>query len=122
MAQTNEISKSRRVLLWVAAWVIALIATSIPACIGSPGLFPYFVMSVWMFPIGTIAFAFPGLPNPPDGFSITCLVIGWLFYIALTVVGLSQRCRFRYYLVYAILCVLLIVNAVGCNVNMQISP
>lgn len=119
MEGPREISKRSRVTLWLAAWGIALAATPIPFCIASPGLFPYFVMSAWAFPIGTAAFAFPEHRNPSDGIVVASLVTGWLFYIALTVVGLYQKRRIRYLTVYAILCLLLILNAVGCNVNMM---
>src|SRR5437773_10072413 len=119
MEEPREISKSSRVILWFAAWGVALAATPIPVSIAIPGLFPCFVMYIWAFPIGTAAFAFPEHWNPPDGVVVASLVGGWLFYIALTVVGLYQKRRVRYFTVYAILCLLLILNVVGCNVNMM---
>ncbi|NOS69688.1 MAG: hypothetical protein HOP33_07140 [Verrucomicrobia bacterium] len=119
MEEPREISKSSRVTLWLVAWGVALAATTIPICIKSPEFFPYFVTSIWGFPIGTAAFAFPEHRNPPDGVVVASLVAGWLFYIALTIVGLYQKRRVRYFTVYTILCLLLILNAVGCNVNMM---
>lgn len=118
MEQTPEISKRLRIRLWLIAWGVALAATPIPFCIGSPGLFPDFLMSFWAFPIGTAKFVFPAHEDPPPGVFTCSIVGGWIFYIALTIYGLSQRRRARYFVVYAILCLLLILNAVGCNVNM----
>ncbi len=117
-ADINTISKGARVRLWLIAWAVALLGSTIPFCIAAPGLFLYFVLSAWAFPIGTIAFAFPEHQNPSDGIYIGSLIGGWLAYIALTIFGLRQNRRARYFVVYTILCLLLLLNAVGCNVNM----
>jgi len=114
--QPVEISKNMRVRLWLIAWVVALAITPIPFCItSSPSYLIYFAGYAWAFPVGTIGFWFP---NPPDYIMTTFVLGGWLFYIALTFVGLSQNKRFRYYMVYAFLCALLILNVVGCNVGL----
>src|SRR6516162_4640781 len=114
----RTLPKALRVRLWLVAWGVALLATPIPLCLTSPGLFPYFVMYVWAFPIGTAAFAFPEHRDPPGTVVIASLIAGWLFYAVLTIFGLLQRERIRYFVLYTILCLLLILNAVGCNVNM----
>jgi hypothetical protein len=116
--ETTTIPSRLRVRLWLIAWAVALLATPIPFCLTSPGLFAHFVMSVWAFPLGVAGYAFPEHRNPPEAIVTASLIAGWAFYAGLTIVGLLQRNRTRYFVVYTVLCLLLILNAVGCNVNM----
>jgi hypothetical protein len=112
--------KKLKIRLWLVAWGIALAGTTIPILSKDLTMLPYFVMSIWAFPIGTIAFALPVGFQQPDGVLVYWLIAGgWLFYAFLTVFGLSQRNRLGYYIVHATLCLLLVLNAVGCNVNMM---
>jgi hypothetical protein len=46
------------------------------------------------------------------------LIAGWFGYIALTVYGLKQQQRARYFRIYAILVVLLVLNVCGCRYEM----
>jgi hypothetical protein len=43
------------------------------------------------------------------------VVLVWSFYVALTVLGLCESRRARYFVYYAILCTFLILNVVGCH-------
>ena len=102
-----------RVSLWLVAWGVAFTVTSFPLCISHPGQLPSIVKYAWIFPLGLVTFVVPARQE----LIFTSLIAGWLFYIALTVFGLLQRRRLRYFIVYAILCLLLILNVIGCNVN-----
>ena len=117
MEAPQEISRRLRVRLWLFAWSVALVATVIPVCISEPRFLPVYVICVWKFPLGIAALAFQGRQNLPDGVFIGSILGGWILYIALSVYGLSQRRRARYFVSYAILCLLLFLNAVGCNVS-----
>ena len=89
-------------------------ATTLPLCIVSPGLFIYFAMFVWAFPRGIVTFAFPEHGSP-----LGALAAGWLFYIALTFIGFCQKRKVGYFIVYTILRLLLILNPVGCNMEVN---
>lgn len=107
----NEIisPKSKR-WLCLGAWLVAGIATVIP----DPGITPLAILFAWMFPFGVFRLVFS-----PDtdfgGFDLIILIGGWLIYGYLTVLALSQNRRARFVFVYAILCVLLVLTAAGCN-------
>src|SRR5258707_519205 len=118
MERTREISRRLKVRLWLAACAIALIGTTIPLCTANARRLLYFVLYAWNFPMGAIAFLFPNDMHPSTEAYTLSLVGGWLFYIGLTVVGLRQRRPLGYFIIYGILCSVLILNAVGCNVNM----
>lgn len=45
--------------------------------------------------------------------------LAWLPYLALTIVGLLARKRNLYFVMYSILCVLLLLNVVGCQKMIQ---
>jgi hypothetical protein len=118
MNEPRKISPEAKVILWIAAWTIALIVTGLAICRGNGEIFGYCVERAWAFPMGTIAFFLPTNADVPDAVPICLLIGGWTSYIALTVFGLRQSGRSRFFIAYAILCLLLILNAVGCNVNL----
>lgn len=113
--QKPPIEFRARLRLLAVAWLAAVIAVAIP----DPRLLvaePLLVM-VACFPFGTFLFLSQcGLlpSNMPVGFTSLC-AIGWLFYAALTSVALLTRKRVAYFVVYGILCVLLLLNVVGCH-------
>jgi hypothetical protein len=102
-----QISLRWRIGLWILAWIIAIIATTE----GGFGLLLY----SWMFPAGLLALFTPKDWNPPINETVI-LIMGWALYVALTVVGLLQKRRVRYFIAFGFLCVLLALNVVGCHV------
>jgi hypothetical protein len=107
MEQPSEISLRWRVWLWLGAWGIAAIAT-----VGaSPGL----LFCAWIFPLGLVGFMSSNWQAPVG--PTTLLVMGWLPYIVLTIVGLSQNRRARYFVVFGILCAFLAFNVAGCRME-----
>ncbi len=118
MDQSPEISARFRISLWIGAWVVALAAACVPTCVRDVGVLPIFIMNGWAFPVGVAAFAFPDNDNVSSAVFFSSVAVGWCVYALLTVVGLLQHRRIRFFVVYGILCALLILNAVGCNVNM----
>src|SRR5688572_26508467 len=106
MEQQPEISFRARFGLWAAAWGLATIATA--------GTSPSILFWAWLFPIGLL-----GLFTPPGSeFPLFILVAGWLFYLGLSIYGLAQKERARYFVVYALLIVFLLFNVAGCHVQM----
>ena len=105
MAQ--DISQRRRFWLLLAAWAVAAIATAVP----NPGILRY----AWLFPNGLIWFVVPSDWHPDRGVVPALLVVGWISYATLTILGFRQSRSVRYLVYYAILCVLLLFNVVGCH-------
>jgi hypothetical protein len=105
-AEPKSISKAVRVWLWIIAWGVAAAAIVGPA-------FAVLIFG-WLFPVGLAApfgAAQWNSPLPTYG----TLIVGWSGYIALSVHGLKQRERARYFRIYAILVVLLALNVSGCR-------
>ncbi len=116
--QPIEISKRSRISLWLIAWVVALAFNPILwGGLTDWRLMPIFVRLVWAFPFGLIAFVLPGRGAVSEEFLVPLSMVGWVFYAALSAIGLAQQRLTRFIFVYGVLCVLLILNVVGCNVN-----
>jgi hypothetical protein len=68
---------------------------------------------VLLFPFGLITCVISALgiksQNAPH------VIFGWLLYLALTIAGLLTRRRLAYFVIYGILCVLLLLNVIGCH-------
>ena len=91
----------------MAAWGLAAIATA--------GTSLGILFWAWLFPVGLL-----GLFVQPDSeLPFFILLAGWLFYFALSIYGLAQRKRSRYFYTYAVLVVLLLLNVAGCHVQMR---
>jgi len=104
--QFPTISKSRRLGLWLLAWAIAAVATVAPA-------FPLVIL-FWMFPVGLAApFGAANWSSAEASYGV--MIIGWLFYVALSIYALRQRKRIRYFWAYTILLVFLAFNVAGCR-------
>jgi len=95
-----EISRDRRYNLLLGAWAAVVVLTF-------PGvLFPT------LLPAGL--FRILGI-RENDVIGHSYLGIGWLVYAALTVGACLSRRRRTYFIIYAILCILLAINVVGCR-------
>ena len=97
----QEIARKRRYSLLAVAWAAVAVLTF-------PGiLFPT------LFPAGLFR-VFGVRENDVIGHRY--LAIGWLMYAGITMAAcLSSRKR-TYFIIYSILCLLLIINTVGCRV------
>jgi hypothetical protein len=107
MEKIEHISLRRRIGLWFAAWSIATVACAIPD--------PVALIYAGAFPAGILAFVLP------RGFwgndtTLPLLAFGWLVYAGLTFAGLVQKTPARYYRIFTLLCVLLLLNVAGCQV------
>ena len=104
-----EIPFLRRWKLWLLAWIIALVAAGFP----NPGL----IVIIWLFPWGLM----DSIGWQRTGYD-SDYVVGWLPYIVLTIAALLSRRRILYFAFFVILCVLLLLNIVGCHhLNAQAS-
>jgi hypothetical protein len=118
-SQDIEISRRQRARLLLAAWAVALLIPDLAGAILVRCDFGLFgVIWVWAFPTGMIFFLVPH--DSTLEFIPGMVVIGliWLCYVGLTFLALRQHRRLRYFIVYGLLCVLLLLNAVGCTVLM----
>ena len=107
LKSSELISLRRRIGLWITAWIIATVACAVPR--------PVILIFTGVFPAGLLYFLLPACAWSNDT-TIGLLVFGWLLYAGLTVAGLSQKRASKYFQLYLILCVLLLLNVVGCQV------
>ena len=113
MEQFRKISMGYRVGFWFLAWFLAFSALIFLADIKASDLGGFI-----LFPIGLVVylnyFNFGGY-HFFDLNEIIHITLGWLFYLLLTIIGLQQTRRERYFFIYIILCLLLTLNVVSCN-------
>lgn len=105
--KVQTIALSRRCWLWLAAWAVTIGIMAIPFS-GD------FLKIPWLFPIGfpPIMILLHFVTGSDAGYFL--VLVGWLFYLALTIYGLRQNKRIRYLATYTILCVCLVLNMGGC--------
>ena len=104
MEEVQDISLRRKIWLWVAAWGAAVIACAIPE--------PALLAVAWLFPFGLFALCVrPQTMSDMEGLA----AFGWIIYLGLSIFALRQRRPARYFVFYAVLCALLILNVVGCH-------
>ena len=112
MEKPADISLTRRIALWIAAWVVAAVAMAIPN--------PSILWIFFLFPVGLtglLNFIIPGATggeNDDQTFSAE-LIMGWIFYIMLTFFGIVANRKAIYTILYTILCIALAVNVTSCH-------
>lgn len=100
-------SFQRRFWLVFAAWCIAVTAaaTAFPH--------PTRAKYVLLFPYGLITVIISALGAKSQ--SAPHIIFGWIMYIALTLANMLTAKRFGYLVLYTLLCVLLLLNVIGCH-------
>jgi len=82
-------------------------------------LHPASLLSAPLFPVGLLIW----LPNGEDkavtGLMIGAWMIGWLFYLILTIFVFAAKRMSVFIIVYVIFCLSLILNIVGCEKTME---
>jgi hypothetical protein len=118
--QEIEIPRRLRKRLLLAAWAVALLIPDLAWAVVSEPRFAlprvvFGVVWVWNFPSGMLFLLFRdhdlgvGLMA-----GVALFVLVWLCYLGLTLLAFRQRRRLRYFVVYGLLCALLLFTAVGC--------
>jgi hypothetical protein len=112
MEPPAKISFRRRCWLLLAAWVVAAVATVFPhaGTLVYGFLFPYGIMALFVTVLGL------------RGQDAPHYLVGWVAYFVLTVSGLVTAKRVVYFWIYAVLCVLLVLNVIGCHMMMHGYP
>ncbi len=87
--------------MWLAAWIIALIATA-----PNPKGFPM----IWVFPFGLMYV----LQWKTQSFSVM-MAVTWTPYVVLTLLAMLTRRRRVFLALFAVFCVLLAFNVAGCH-------
>lgn len=105
-----SISPGNRILLWLGAWFVVAAATT-----GFQLMMPFIMPRLaWLFPMGLVFHS----PSDEVTQNLICF-LGWLLYLGLSIYGLTRRDRRYFYLAYAILIVLLVLNVTGCRVEIS---
>ena len=94
-----EISSRKRATIFTITWIAVLLVVC-PA--------PQGIMMIPFFPLG-LAFVF----RVHDSNNGTAIVIGWMVYLALGVLVLTARTNRRFYSLYIVLLLLLLLNVGG---------
>jgi len=113
--QTSEhpvqipISLHARLRLWAIAWGVAAAVMTV----GEPRCW----LAFWAFPLFTpFGFALAQLFGGKQNQEWIIFASGWLYYVVLSFWGLYARYRRRFFMVFIILCVSLLLNCAGCQV------
>src|ERR1043166_490662 len=113
VSPTPNISFRRRVALLLAAWCMAVSAAAAP--------FPHPSRKyILLFPYGLITAVISALGAKAQ--SAPHVAVGWLVYIVLTFASLFSARRIVYFALYAMLCVLLLLNVIGCHMMLHGYP
>ena len=103
----SDVRTRRKLFMVFAAWLAGLlIACPDPRAVGCIPLFPF---GLWGF---ISAWAKQGSEN-------VILVCGWLIYCALTITTLVMGRRKWFYIWWAVLTMLLLVNGAGCHAMLK---
>ena len=92
---------------WLGAWCLVAIATLVT----NPG----YILTVPFFPIGLLVWLPHGEERAIEGWMVGAWIVGWIFYILLSVVLFRAKKTGVFFIIYAIFCVLLALNVIGCQ-------
>jgi hypothetical protein len=118
-SQDIEISRRLRARLLLVAWAVALLIPDLSRATHDVRYALFAVVWVWAFPTGVSYFLFPDDALLEFTPGIVGLLLIWLCYLGLTLLAFRQHRSLRYFLVYGLLCVLLLLNAAGCAMMME---
>lgn len=102
-ARQPGISMGRKLALLAAAWGVTLIASLASGQVASAR---DFVQAVVLFPFATLGFVRVPWAYP---------LVGWVLYLSITTAAALTPKRRWYFGLYALLCILLALNVVGCH-------
>jgi hypothetical protein len=113
MDETSHIPRREKCCVLLFAWLVVFLALLVWGfCYAGLDSALSLVPSVWLFPQGLAAEIF-GMDY--QGNPWVLLVAGWLAYFAVTFAALSAQRRPVYYILFGILCLMLLFNFVGCR-------
>lgn len=94
-------------LLWFGAWGIVILITL--------AMNPASIITAPLFPMGLFAL----FPNGDDKAIVAWgtggFIVGWLFYVLLSIVMFTTNRKGIFFLLYIIFCILLALNVGGCQ-------
>jgi len=109
VTEASSVSLRVRIILYAAAWAAALLTIDVRLW-----------ALVYMFPSGLFAFIPSGFVDAKWG--IPLLVLGWIIYLVHAVFFFRARRRKTIWILYAMLLLLLVCNAVGCHQMLRGTP
>lgn len=108
LSRPSDVRTRRKLIMVISAWIAGLlIACPDPRAVGYIPLFPF---GLWGF--------ITALVNN-QGIEYTILALGWIIYIALTITTLVMGSRKWFYIWWALLTILLLLNGAGCHAMMK---
>lgn len=100
-----EVSLKKRRLLYSGAWGVAFLCCTIP----DPRAVGVLLWFLPFFPLGLVAWFSPKSEN------IGLIALIWLAYLVHGFFILTSRNRIRFYLLFSILTIVLLLNVLGCH-------
>ncbi len=100
----SDVSLRRKVILVISAWISGLL-------IAFPD--PRGIMMIAFFPLGLMGLVCEWINI--SGTVNAMLAIGWIIFIALTIVAIAQGRKKWFYIWWSILTILLLLNGAGCH-------
>jgi hypothetical protein len=103
----EPISTSEKRRFWFGAWGIVILITLV--------MNPASIITAPLFPVGLFAL----FPNGDDkaivAWGTGSFIIGWVFYILLSIIMFITKKKGVFFLLYIIFCILLALNISGCQ-------
>jgi hypothetical protein len=90
-------------------WAIAWAATATIMTVSAPNCWTFFWLFPVFFPFGFFLLGVFGLDDT------RLIILGWLYYVVLSVWGLSAKHRHVFFWIFTFLCISLLLNCVGCH-------
>jgi hypothetical protein len=117
-----EISRREKKRMLLLAWALAMLFAYLYGIVHSPLSLPLAVVWIPLFPAGILGLLIP--ENIVSSFrqGMLCLLLAWICYVSLTLLVWRVRQRLKYLAFYGLLCLMLLINAIGCNVILIEGP
>jgi hypothetical protein len=105
-ADNKFISGPAKVGYWFAAWGCVLLIVLLTS--------PTYILAAPFFPIGLFALLPQGAEGGVKAWMTGSFIVGWAFYILLSIVMFKIKGRNLFFVIYVIFCGLLVLNLGGC--------
>jgi hypothetical protein len=92
---------------WLGPWLLVVLATMV--------IHPSQILAAPFFPVGLLVWLPKGNENAIAGWMNGAWIIGWIFYLFLSIIMFQAKKSGVFFLLLAILFVLLVFNVVGCQ-------
>lgn len=101
------------------AWIGVLTVMMVPSLLTMGRDAVFVLIAVPAFPLGLLWFIDPSWCNYDSNVGFELVWCIWPVYLAMAVALFAIKQRIKYFLIYGIMCLLLILNVLGCHLLMH---